>query len=133
MSEETAPKTVMIVEDSPTQAMHLDRLLTEQGLMTICVSNGEEGLHRAQVHLPDLIVLDIELPGMDGLELCRLLKENKYTRSIPIVLFTHIQDGETARYGFEVGAIKYIPKDEFADDDLLGTLRAKGMLESESA
>ena len=60
------PKTVLIVEDSPTQTMRLERLLTENGLAVISARNGEDGLHQAQLKLPDLIVLDIELPGMDG-------------------------------------------------------------------
>jgi CheY-like chemotaxis protein len=125
------PSTVLIVEDSPTQLMHLQHLIAGQGIETICVQSGEEGLHNAQIHLPNLIVLDIELPGMDGLQLCKLLSENRYTSMIPIVLFTHLNDTETARYGFLAGAIKYIPKDEYADDELLEVLRTKGLIASE--
>jgi DNA-binding response OmpR family regulator len=128
MFEKNSAKTVLIVEDSPTQAMHLERLLSENGLITIWAGDGEEGLHDAQLHLPDIIVLDIELPGMDGLQLCRLLKENRYTYAIPIILFTHINDLETTKFGFQAGAIKYIPKDEYADSALLETLKTKGII-----
>lgn len=124
--------TVLIVEDSPTQTMHLEHLLSANGLNTICAEDGEEGLHSAQLYMPDIIVLDIELPGMDGLQLCKLLKENRYTYSIPIILFTHINNMETAKFGFQAGAIKYIPKDEFADETLLDTLRTKGLIGEES-
>jgi FixJ family two-component response regulator len=59
------------------------------------------------------------------------LKENKYTYSIPIILLTRLNDIETTRYGFRAGAIKFIPKDEDSDDELLDTLRRKGLLNSE--
>lgn len=126
--EKHTPKTVLIVEDSPTQTMHLERLLLDNGLAVICARDGEDGLHQAQLHLPNIIVLDIELPGIDGLQLCKLLKENKHTRPIPIVLFTHFNDAETTRFGFQAGAIKYIPKDENADKSLLETLKATGLI-----
>ena len=128
--KESKLKTVLIVEDSPTQTMRLERLLMENGLVAICACNGEDGLHQAQLHLPDLIVLDIELPGMDGLKLCKLLKENKHTRPIPVVLFTHFTDVETAKYGFQAGAVKYIPKDENSDQALLDTLKAIGLMDA---
>jgi len=121
--------SVLIVEDSPTQAMHLKHLLSQNGLETICARDAEEGLHSAQLYMPDIIVLDIELPGMNGLQLCKLLKENRYTSSIPIILFTHINDMETTKFGFQAGAIKYIPKDEYADETLLDTLKAKGLID----
>ena len=123
-------KTALIVEDSPTQAMHLERLLAENGLSVITAQNGEDGLHQAQLKLPDLIVLDIELPGMDGLKLCKLLKENRHTRPIPVVLFTHFTDVETAKYGFQAGAVKYIPKDENSDKALLDTLKSIGLMDA---
>jgi DNA-binding response OmpR family regulator len=128
MSAKNKPSTALIVEDSPTQTMHLERLLTQNGLDVICAHDGEDGLHQAQLHLPAIIILDIELPGMDGLQLCRLLKENKHTRPIPIILFTHLADMETAKFGFQAGAIKYIPKDEHADHTLLDTLRSTGLI-----
>lgn len=126
-------KTVLIVEDSPTQAMHLQHLLAQNGLSTIWAHDGEEGLHNALLHMPDIIVLDIELPGIDGLQLCKLLKEDKYTHSIPIVLLTRHNDLETTRFGFQAGAIKFIPKDEFSDEALLGTLRTKGLISTVKA
>ena len=128
MSEENKPKIVLVVEDSPTQTMHLVDLLSRNRLSVICARDGEEGLHQAQLHLPSLVILDIELPGMDGLQLCKLLKENKYTHSIPIILFTHFNDIETTKYGFQAGAIKFIPKDEDADATLLETLRSTGLI-----
>lgn len=127
--KEINAKTVLIIEDSPTQAMQLGNLLSQHGLATIWARDGEEGLHCAQLSLPDIIVLDIELPGINGLQVCKYLNENKYTSSIPIILLTHFGDTATVRSGFQAGAIKYIPKDEFSDKVLLDTLRQKGLIE----
>jgi CheY-like chemotaxis protein len=128
MPEENKSKIVLIVEDSPTQAMHLERLLSQNGLTVLCARDGEEGLHNAQLHMPNMIVLDIELPGMNGLQLCKLLKENKHTRFIPIILFTQFNDMATTRFGFQAGAIRYMPKDERADEALLEALRSIGLI-----
>jgi len=62
-------KTALIVEDSPTQAMHLHHLLSGHGLSVILAHDGEEGLNYAKTHFPNIIVLDIELPAMNGIEL----------------------------------------------------------------
>jgi CheY-like chemotaxis protein len=121
-------KIVLIVEDSPTQTMRLERLLTRNGLAVISARDSEEGLRKAQAHLPSMIILDIEMPGMDGLQLCKLLKENKRTHLIPIILLTRLNDMETTRFGFLAGAIKYIPKDERADEALLEALRSTGLV-----
>ncbi len=126
-SENKKNKIALIVEDSPTQTMHLENLLLQNGFSVICVSNGEEGLRMAQMHMPNIIVLDIELPGMNGLQLCKLLKENHRTQFIPIILLSHFSDRETTRFGFQAGAIEYIPKDNFADEMLIKTLRSKGL------
>ena len=121
-------KTALIVEDSPTQAMHLQELLSANGMRVLLAHNGEDGLHLAQVHLPDIVISDIELPGMNGMQLCKYLKDNRYTKSIPIILMTHLDYRETAKFGIKAEAINYIPKDAFSDAVLLETLRTQKML-----
>ena len=124
-------KTVLIVEDSATQAMQLQQLLSENGLAPIWARDGEEGLHSAQSLLPDVIILDIELPGMNGLQLCKYLRDSKYTKSIPIILLTHLNYRETAKLGFKPDGVDYIPKNEFSDKAILDTLRRKGFITGE--
>jgi DNA-binding response OmpR family regulator len=123
-------KTALIVEDSPTQAMHLKYLLDDHGMQTYLAHDGEEGLHLAQMHMPDIIILDIELPGMNGMETAKYLKENKYTHSIPIIMMTHLDYRETSKYGVKASALNYIPKDAFSDIVLLETLKAQNLIES---
>lgn len=116
-------KTALIVEDSPVQALFLLKLLEKQGLNVICSPNGVAGLELAHKHHPDVIVLDIHMPEMDGLEACRRLKQNQETSEIPVVLFTAHTELESLRAGFEDGAVDFIPKDAFSDVVLLATLR----------
>ncbi len=120
-------KTALIVEDSPTQAMHLEELLSSKGMNTLWAHNAQEGLHLAHLHLPNIIILDIELPGMNGMELFKCLKQERYTKSIPVILMTHLSYQETLTYGVKSQAVNFIPKDAFCDAVLLETLKAQGM------
>jgi CheY-like chemotaxis protein len=118
-----AHKTILIVEDSPAQALALEHLLEEQGLRVLWAPDGQAGVTMAQQHLPDAIVLDIEMPKMGGFEACRHLKTNAQTAGIPIVMLTVRDDATTALRGIDLGAIDFIPKDAFSESVLLGTLR----------
>jgi len=129
---QTNAKTALIVEDSPTQAMHLEQLLCENGMKTVWAHNGEEGFHLAQKLLPDIVILDIELPGMNGMQLAKCLKESKNTHSIPIIMLTHLDYRETAKYGVKSEAVNYIPKDAFSDVVLLETLKAQKLIGKEN-
>ncbi|HET89197.1 MAG TPA: response regulator [Chloroflexi bacterium] len=121
-------KTILIVEDSPVQAMALEHMLREEGVDVLWASNGLEGVRLAQQHLPDAIVLDIEMPQMGGLEACRHLKKSPQTADMPIVLLTVRDDAATALTGIDLGAIDFIPKDAFSGSVLLETLRQLNIL-----
>jgi CheY-like chemotaxis protein len=121
-------KTVLVVEDSPVQALTLLRLFESQGLNVICAPNGTAGLELAHKHLPDVIVLDIHMPEMDGLETCRHLKQENETNAIPVVLLTGHTEASALRAGLEGGAVDFIPKDAFSDVVLLATLRQLSIL-----
>lgn len=126
-------KTVLVVEDSPTQALQLRLLLEEEGLQVVCAVDGETGLDLAtRVHL-DLIILDIQLPGIDGFEVCRCLKELPGVADTPVIMFTRHDTPEAIMLGLEIGAVDYIPKDVFAQAVLLETLRQMGLISSPPA
>ena len=116
-------KTILIVEDSPAQALALQYLLKEEGLQVLWAPDGQVGLTLAQQHLPDAIVLDVGMPKMGGFEACRHLKENPRTADIPIVMLTVRDDATTALRSIDLGAIDFIPKDAFSGSVLLETLR----------
>ncbi len=122
-------KTVLIVEDSPTQAKRLELILGRNGLNTVWARDGEEGLRFAQMYIPTIILLDIELPGINGLQVCKRLKDNNRTSPIPVILLTRFGDTETIEFGMKAGAIEYIPKDAFSDAVVVETLRQTGIIE----
>ena len=116
-------RTVLVVEDSLTQSLHLQGLLECEGFDVVFAPNGPEGLRLASERRPDVIVLDLEMPGMNGFQVCELLKSRPETCDIPVVMLTRHCEEETARLGIQLGAVEYIPKDAFADAVLLETLR----------
>jgi DNA-binding response OmpR family regulator len=116
-------KSILVVEDSPTQAMHLQALLEQEGLRVLLAFDGRTGLQMAQKLHPDLIVLDVQMPEMNGFQVCRQLKNTRATADIPIIMFTRHDEQEAVVLGLRMGAVDYIPKDAFADAVLLETLR----------
>lgn len=116
-------KTVLIVEDSPAQALTLEHLLKKEGLQVLWATDGQVGVTLAQQRMPDIIVLDVEMPNMGGFEACRHLKEDSRTADIPIVMLTIRDDAATALHGIDLGAIDFIPKDAFSASVLVETLR----------
>ncbi len=116
-------KIVVVIEDSPTQALHLQTLLEQTGMEVILAFNGRTGLQLAQQLHPDLVVLDVQMPEMNGFQVCRELKNRPDTADIPIIMFTRHDEQEAIVLGLQTGAIDYIPKDAFADAVLLETLR----------
>jgi CheY-like chemotaxis protein len=126
-----AKKTILIVEDSPVQALAVLKLLENRGVSILCAANGEAGIEMARQNMPELILLDVEMPGINGLEVCRRLRDDTGTAKIPIILFTTHTDQETIREGMVGGAIDFIPKDGFYEAVLLETLREMKLFESE--
>jgi len=122
-------KTVLLIEDSPTQARRLELILIRTGLAVIRAHTGEEGLKFARVYKPDTIVLDIELPGINGLEVCKELKRNNKTSFIPVIMLTHFDDPRIMEDSMQMGVVEYIPKDAFSDAVLVETLRQTGVIE----
>jgi DNA-binding response OmpR family regulator len=126
-------KTVLLVEDSTTQAMHFQMLLEEQGLHVEWASTGGAGVQMAQKVRPDLILLDVQMPDMNGFQVCRELKNVPGTSGIPIIMLTRHDETESVVLGMEMGVTDYIPKDAFADAVLVETLRQMGLIVSQAA
>lgn len=115
-----AEQTVVIVEDDPSIADLVELYLRQAGYRVLQAPTGERGLELVQTHQPDLVVLDIGLPGIDGLEVCRRLRA---TTSVP-VLFLTARDGEVDRIvGLELGADDYVTK-PFSPREIVARVRA---------
>jgi len=103
-------KTILIVDDTPTNIGIISSVLKDS-FRTKVATNGEKALVLAAANdRPDLILLDITMPGMDGYEVCRRLKANPVTSSIPVIFLTAKTEDEDERQGFDVGAVDYVHK-----------------------
>ena len=103
-------KRVLIIEDEKDLAELLAFNLEKEGYAATCVHDGKLGLERASTDLPDLILLDLMLPGLLGTEICKALRKEKQTAQIPIIMITAKGDEIDRVVGFEVGADDYIVK-----------------------
>ncbi|TDD89640.1 response regulator transcription factor [Actinomadura darangshiensis] len=98
---------VLVVDDDPTVAEVVARYLARDGHDVVCVADGRTALRAARDRPPDLVVLDLMLPGMDGLEVCRRLRE---TSTVPIVMLTALGAETDRLVGLETGADDYVTK-----------------------
>jgi len=114
---------VLIIEDSATQALKVATTLIAYGARIRIASDGLEGLRSVHELKPDLVVLDIYLPKMDGYQVCSRLKRNEQTADIPIVMLTAWDLAEAENKSKTVGANDYVLKDEFASDKLIAVMR----------
>ncbi len=114
---------ILLVEDSQVQAMSLKAVLEAQNFRVSWVSDGPEAIEQATARQVDLIVLDVELPTLNGFETCRRLKANPMTAQIPIIMFTSHDHPRETLAGLESGSLDYIPKDAFAQATLMATIR----------
>jgi CheY-like chemotaxis protein len=120
--------TVLLVEDSKTQAMQIKDVLETVGLEVRVVGDGPDAIREALENPPDLIVLDIKLPSMDGYQVCRRLKRTEETKDIPVIMLTDKTGTKETMIGLKAGADDYIPKDIFAAEHLMETLKELGVL-----
>jgi DNA-binding response OmpR family regulator len=103
-------ETILIVDDSPTNLGVLFDYLRNSGFKVLVTEDGEGALQRASYAQPDIILLDVLMPGLDGFETCRRLKENEETKDIPIIFMTALSDTVDKLKGFEAGAVDYVTK-----------------------
>lgn len=103
-------KRILIVDDSPTAIAWQRLLLHLEHYETLTASDGVEGLRLALAERPDLILLDVCMPRMDGFQVCRVLRAAPETRDIPILMVTTHSGMESVLAGFEAGCNEYITK-----------------------
>lgn len=103
-------QSILIVDDTPANISMLFDLLGEEGYKVLIAEDGESALRQAVKMPPDLVLLDILMPGMDGFSTCRKLKQQAETRDVPIIFMTSITETEKIVKGFRFGAVDYIPK-----------------------
>jgi signal transduction histidine kinase len=102
--------TILIVDDMPANLEVVTSHLERRGYRALVALSGEEGIERADYVLPDLILLDVMMPGTDGFEICRRLKSDERTRTIPVIFMTALADTADKLEGFAAGAVDYVTK-----------------------
>jgi len=114
---------ILLIEDEKGLVQSLTWYFNREGYETIAVGDGAEGLRKAQTLLPDLILLDLMLPGMGGLDVCRELRAGEKTRNIPIVIITAKSEETDEVIGLSIGADDYVTK-PFSNKVLLQRIKA---------
>ncbi len=103
-------KTIVVADDNRVNTEVIKAILQKSGYQTKTASNGKECIESVNEFKPDLLILDIEMPIMNGIEACRCIKQNDLTKDIPIIFVTARTDDETLIEAFEVGGADYVLK-----------------------
>lgn len=118
-----ANKKVLIVDDEIDIVEILKSKLQEQGYDVICAFDGEEALEKVRQEKPDLVILDVMLPKMDGYQVCSIMQSEAGMKDIPVVMLTACSRMENIKMGMELGAVSYVAK-PMKLDVLLGIIKA---------
>jgi len=103
-------KKVLVVDDSPTERYVLVELLTKNGYQVITAESGEEGIVKAKAELPDLVLMDVVMPGLNGYQATRTLTRDEATKHIPIIVCTSKGQETDKIWGLRQGAVDYLVK-----------------------
>ena len=104
------PVRILLVDDTPTNLSVLSESIQDQGWVTLFATDGETAIEQAEYAQPELILLDVMMPGLDGFETCKQLKANSKTKNIPIIFMTALSDTIDKVKGLNLGAVDYITK-----------------------
>jgi signal transduction histidine kinase len=122
MNKKSNTGFILIVDDNPTNLSVLCEALNSEGFRFRVAVDGESAIAQVERNQPELILLDVQMPGIDGFETCRRLKTNPVTQNIPIIFTTALADTDSKTKGFSLGAVDYIPK-PFAQEEVIARVR----------
>ena len=122
-------KRILVVDDEMYIVNILDFTLATEGLDVVSAANGEEALRLAMEKTPDLVILDVMMPKIDGFEVCRALKAKEETKNVPVILLTAKDRDTDKEKGKEAGADLYVTK-PFSPTRLLDDVRALLQIET---
>jgi len=115
-------KKILIVEDEPDIAESLKARLELEKFKVVIAGDGKAGVEQARKEKPDLIILDVMLPLLDGYEVCSIIKKDDKTKNIPVLFLTALPNIQDAEKAFEVGASDFLNK-PYTNERLLGKVR----------
>jgi len=117
------PRTILVIDDEPELVKLLDYNLSKAGYLVISAKDGEAGLAAARKHAPDAIILDIMMPGLDGWEVCKRLRQDPATAALPLLMLTAKGEEGDRVLGLELGADDYLTK-PFGVRELVARVKA---------
>ncbi len=103
-------KKILVIDDQPDNVFLLQDRLNKEGINVLTAYDGKNGIKLAEQELPDLILLDVMMPDMDGFEVCTKISGNEITKHIPIIMLTALNSPDDIQKGFSCGAFDYIKK-----------------------
>ena len=118
------PKNVLIIEDDEFLRGLINKKLTAEGFNMISAIDGEEGIKKAKEEKPDLILLDLVLPNVDGFEVLSKIKEDPVSSSIPVTILSNLSRKEDIDKGVKLGAVDYIIKAQFTPEEIVDKVKA---------
>lgn len=110
MEANKGKQMILVVDDVESNRFSLRDIILEMGLQPVLTENGAQALRMVEKHPPQLIILDIAMPVMDGYEVCQILKSNVETRDIPVIFISAFDDAKDVVKGFEIGGSDYVTK-----------------------
>jgi twitching motility two-component system response regulator PilH len=119
-------RKILVVDDSATDQQYLRELLTGKGFQVVAASGGEEGVSKAKSEKPDLILMDVVMPGLNGFQATRQLSQDDATRNIPVIICTTKHQETDRIWGMKQGARDYVTK-PVDGVELLAKIAAQGV------
>ncbi len=112
-------KTILLIEDESALQKTIGDALLQEGFQTLSALDGEAGLRLAQEQHPDMILLDLILPKVNGFEVLKSLKEHKETQNIPVIVLTNLESMEDIQKALDLGATTYLVKSNYTLQELV--------------
>lgn len=116
---------ILVVDDSPTERHFLNDLLSKSGYQVVMAESGEEGVAKAKQEMPDLVLMDVVMPGLNGFQACRALTKDDATKHIPVIMCTSKGQETDKVWGMRQGARDYVVK-PVDQNELLKKISALG-------
>jgi DNA-binding response OmpR family regulator len=128
MEQTNKERTILIVEDEGLLRELLVEKMTIEGFRALSASDGEKGLAIALEEQPDLVILDLLMPGMGGMEVLQHLREDDRGRDMPVIILSNLSGKEDIVEGAKRGAVEYLVKSNFDLDDIVAKVKEIGKL-----
>jgi DNA-binding response OmpR family regulator len=130
MEEENKGQKILLVEDDVFVSDIYQTKLGEVGFNVAVADNGVEAIKKLEQEIPDIVLLDIVMPYMDGIDVLKKMKENELWKKIPVIILTNLSQKEEVDEGLELGADDYLIKSHFTPSEVVA--KVKGILEKSS-